>query len=32
MASWNKLIFPPEGVTSARQSHYMMVDKVEAPG
>jgi peptide/nickel transport system substrate-binding protein len=31
MASWNKLIFPPEGVTSARQSHYMMVDKVEAP-
>ncbi len=29
-ASWNKLIFPPEGVTSARQSHYMMVDKVEA--
>src|SRR5437868_13747736 len=31
MASWHKLIFPPEGVTSARQSHYMMVDKVEAP-
>src|SRR4030088_3523716 len=31
MASWNKLIFPPEGVTSARQSHYMIVDKVEAP-
>lgn len=31
MASWNKLIFPPEGVTSARQSHYMMVDRVEAP-
>ena len=31
MASWNKLIFPPEGVTSARQSHYMMVDKVETP-
>jgi peptide/nickel transport system substrate-binding protein len=30
-ASWNKLIDPPEGVTSARQSHYMMVDKVEAP-
>ena len=29
-ASWNKLIFPPEGVTSARQSHFMMVDKVEA--
>ena len=31
MASWNKLIFPPEGVTSARQSHYMMVDEVAAP-
>jgi len=31
VASWNKLIFPPEGVTSARQSHYMMVDKVETP-
>jgi peptide/nickel transport system substrate-binding protein len=30
-ASWNKLIAPPEGVLSARQSHYMMVDKVEAP-
>jgi peptide/nickel transport system substrate-binding protein len=30
-ASWNKLIFPPEGVTSARQSHYIMVDKVETP-
>src|SRR2546421_10115375 len=29
MASWHKLIFPPEGVTSARQSHYLMVDKVE---
>ena len=31
MASWNKLISPPEGVTSARESHYMMVEKVEAP-
>ena len=30
-ASWNKLIFPPEGVTSARQSHFIMVDKVDAP-
>jgi peptide/nickel transport system substrate-binding protein len=29
-ASWNKIIDPPEGATSARQSHYMMVDKVEA--
>ena len=25
------MIDPPEGVTSARQSHYMMVDKVEVP-
>jgi peptide/nickel transport system substrate-binding protein len=30
-ASWNKLIDPLEGVTSARQSHFMMVEKVEAP-
>src|SRR5438094_6645475 len=26
-ASWNKIIDPPEGVTSARQSCFMMVDK-----
>jgi len=31
VASWNKIIYPPEGVTSARQSFFMMVDKVEAP-
>src|SRR5260370_5116001 len=31
VASWNKIIDPPEGVTSARQSFFMMVDKVEAP-
>jgi peptide/nickel transport system substrate-binding protein len=30
-ASWNKIIDPPEGVTSARQSFFMMVDKIEAP-
>src|ERR1700751_3001643 len=30
-ASWNKIIDPPEGVASARQSLYMMVDKVESP-
>jgi peptide/nickel transport system substrate-binding protein len=30
-ASWNKIIDPPEGVASARQSLYMMVDQVEAP-
>ena len=30
-ASWNEVIFPPEGVLSARASNYLMVDKVEAP-
>jgi peptide/nickel transport system substrate-binding protein len=29
-ASWNKIIFPPEGVVSPRQSNFLMVDKVEA--
>jgi len=30
-ASWNEIIHPPEGVTSARESFYVMVDTVEAP-
>ena len=30
-ASWNHIVFPPEGVLSPRQSHFMMVDKIEAP-
>src|SRR5215475_15851760 len=30
-ASWDKIIRPPEGVLSPRESHYMMVDTVEAP-
>src|SRR5882762_1433120 len=30
-ASWNEIIFPPKGVISARQSNFVMVDKVEAP-
>ena len=30
-ASWNKIIDPPEGVISPRQSNFKMVDKVEAP-
>ncbi len=30
-ASWQAIIHPPEGVTSARESYYVMVDKVEAP-
>ena len=29
-ASWNEIVFPPEGVLSARQTHYVMVDKIEA--
>jgi peptide/nickel transport system substrate-binding protein len=31
MASWEHIIHPPKGVLSPRESHYMMVDKVEAP-
>ena len=30
-ASFNKIIFPADGVLSARSSNYLMVDKVEAP-
>jgi peptide/nickel transport system substrate-binding protein len=30
-ASYNKIIFPPNGTLSARSSNYLMVDKVEAP-
>jgi peptide/nickel transport system substrate-binding protein len=30
-ASWDHIIHPPEGVLSPRQSHYEMVDTVEAP-
>jgi peptide/nickel transport system substrate-binding protein len=29
-ASFKKIIFPPEGLLSARASNYLMVDKVEA--
>jgi peptide/nickel transport system substrate-binding protein len=29
-ASWNEIIFPPEGILSPRSSFYRMVDKVEA--
>ena len=31
LASWSRIISPPEGVSSARQSYFVMVDKVEAP-
>ena len=30
-ASWDHIIFPPEGVLSVRQSYFMMVDAIEAP-
>src|SRR5262249_44808244 len=30
-ASWEKIIHPPEGVVSARESYYMMVESVAAP-
>ena len=30
-ASWNKIIFPPKGVLSARQDWWSVVDSVEAP-
>jgi peptide/nickel transport system substrate-binding protein len=29
-ASWNRIVYPPEGVTSARKTFYVMIDKVEA--
>ena len=30
VASWNKIIFPPAGIVSPRQSNFVMVGKVEA--
>jgi peptide/nickel transport system substrate-binding protein len=30
-ASWQEIIHPSEGVSSARESYFIMVDKVEAP-
>jgi len=30
-ASWQHIVHPPDGVVSARDSHYMMVGNVEAP-
>src|ERR1051325_4684958 len=30
-ASWQRIVSPPSGVTSARQAFYTMVDKVESP-
>ena len=31
VASWKKIVFPPDGVVSPRQSNFMMVDAIEAP-
>ncbi len=30
-ASWNKIVFPPKGVLSARENWYTMVERIEAP-
>ena len=30
-ASWNEIVDPPEGVISARQGYYSMIDKIETP-
>jgi len=30
-ASWRRIVFPPQGTTSARVSYYAMVDKIEIP-
>jgi peptide/nickel transport system substrate-binding protein len=30
-ATYDKIIFPPEGVPSARKSYYRMVDKISTP-
>ncbi|MGH7046413.1 MAG: ABC transporter substrate-binding protein [Stellaceae bacterium] len=31
VASWNEIIHPPQGILSPRQSHYVMIDTIEAP-
>ena len=31
LATYNKIVFPPSGVTSTRQAVYGVVDKIEAP-
>ena len=30
-ASWDKIVFPPEGVVSTRRSNYLAVKSIEAP-
>jgi len=29
--SWRRIVFPPEGVSSARRTNFLMVDKIEDP-
>jgi len=29
-ASWNEIVFPPQGVLSVRQGNFTMIDKIEA--
>ena len=31
VASWNKIVDPPEGVISVRRGYYSMIDRIEAP-
>jgi peptide/nickel transport system substrate-binding protein len=31
VASWNKIVDPPEGVSSVRRGYYSMIDRIEAP-
>src|SRR5262245_24816521 len=31
-ASWDRMVFPPEGVISVRKSYYQMIKSIEAPG
>ncbi len=31
VASWNKIVAPPEGVISVRRGYYSMIDRIEAP-
>lgn len=31
VASWNKIVFPPQGVTSARVGIYTMIESITAP-
>src|SRR5918996_3443082 len=30
-ASWDRIVFPPEGVVSTRRSNYRMIKSIEAP-